>query len=198
MPEDPNNNERKTVAAGEAAPFDQVSVSHRDWLSPVDAQGKIGPLHEQYWHDGNVLRAWKAIALAKRGGVARPEWALAYIDRVAQGIYALLEESRRSKAPSKDLSSRILQTLGFNKGRGHRSAFADWIARERDAQMVEHLMWLVAPWFTPQDPAFEKLDHAYDLVAEHYGVDRSTVAEPRRNTYATARTLTARPIMFPQ
>ena len=86
-----------------------------------------------------------------------------------------MKKSRRSKAPRKDLSSRILRALGFNKGRGHRSAFADWIARERDAQMVEHLMWLVAPWFTPQDPAFEKLDHAYDVVAEDYGVDRSTV-----------------------
>lgn len=183
MPDDPNNNERKIVAAGEVAPFDQVSISHRDWLS--DAQRKIDMLHDQYWRDGNVLRAWRAIPLAKRGGVARPEWALAYIDRVAQGIYALLDDvllqesrrskkSRRSKVPPKHLSSRTLQALGFNKGRGHRSAFADWIARERDAEMVEHLMWLVFPWFT-QEPAIEKLDHAYDVVAEQYGVDRSTV-----------------------
>ena len=35
-------------------------------------------------------------------------------------------------------------------------------------------MLLVTPWFA-QDPAIEKLDHAYDVVAEEYGVDRSTV-----------------------
>jgi hypothetical protein len=152
MPDDPNNNERKIVPAGEVAPFDEVAIRHRDWLSPGDAQLKIGMLHEQYWHDANVLRAWRAIAVAKRGRVARPEWALAYIDRVAVAIDALLDDvllqesrrlkkSRRSKAPRKDLSSRILRALGFNKGRGHRSAFADWIARERDTEMVEHLMW---------------------------------------------------------
>lgn len=160
-----------------SVPADQVEAL--EWSAAENiARRWIDELGDQFSQDDNPLRVWKAIDLACRYGIPLPEWVLTYLAAVAAGLLDAVEQVGAGYPP-KDLAKHIQQTLGFSGSRGQRSAFAEMAAEERDEQMFSQLRKIVDPVFDLKKDRFvspTKLDLAYDIVAEAWAVDRSTVS----------------------
>jgi hypothetical protein len=84
--------------------------------------------------------------------------------------YPLFREARRSGRSSGSEGDRVLRALGYNRGRGHRSASTKLLIRARDRNMFDFVAAAVRL-------RRSTLDNAYNLAAADFCVSRETVID---------------------
>lgn len=155
----------------------------------------LGTLEALFRFDGNPLHVWEAINIAL-GRVKQPlpGWVNAYLLDGARQILGIrdeavadiLDEGGADFEKVTDQAGRVGTALGFPNRRGVPSHFDAASLDTRNEHIVNDVMRVLRPEIGMDGDGArfsspEKLDHAYDLVAQQWGLQRSTVVNACRN-----------------
>ena len=156
-------------------------AGHRDPYDPSHL-----PEYERlYRRTGNPLYAWESWRIARHNGLAIPEWVGEYLDRSAESIFEIARQILRERflgrfrklfrrRPKTDIPAAVVDALEFSKGRGHVTAFSDWVDRNEKSLIAE----LVA---RRMEHAGESMGAAAAEVAWELKISASTVERAYRS-----------------
>jgi hypothetical protein len=157
---------RVVMPAPLAAGFAGYAASN---VASVQAYGEaiLHELKADFSREGNPVYAWEAVAIARRYGIAPPEWAQDFLADAADRIIEIRDEVASGTSVQRE-SERVGRALGFGldgPGRGGWFKHATMLERDRTIYLA----------VGDELEAGTKLDFAYDEVAKALGVSRSTI-----------------------
>jgi hypothetical protein len=157
---------RVVMPAPLAAGFAGYDASN---VASVQAYGEaiLHELEADFSREGNPLYAWEAVAIARRYGIASPDWAQDFLADAADRIMEIRDEVASGTSVKRE-SERVGRALGFGlegPGRGGWFKHATMLERDRTIYLA----------VSDELEAGTKLDFAYDEMAKALDVSRSTI-----------------------
>jgi hypothetical protein len=138
-------------------------------VSSVQTYGEaiLHELEADFSREGNPVYSWEAVAIARRYGIAPPDWAQDFLADAADRIMEICDEVASGTSVNRE-SERVGRALGFGlDGPGQGGWFKHATMLKRDRTIYSAV--------GDELEAGSKLDFAYDEVARALCVSRSTI-----------------------
>jgi hypothetical protein len=150
---------------------DELLYPEVDRLRWLEAKFVLSGLAPDVWQAIDIMRQRDEDGYGDEHVVVVERWIMSYIFEVAAIINSEMREDALAGKKTEILASRLINALGLTASRFKQAALV-----ERDEEIYWEVLNVVDPRTRSTGTEKDKLDNAYDIVAERWGVKRTTIS----------------------